>query len=174
MAWERRLLLQLHEMASPLLDAVFLASHELGTIQFGVALVLAMTLWHWARGERRAALTWLVVGVATGLLQWLLKDLLGRPRPRLWPWPLEPQGAAWPSGHALSTATFFPLLAWEAARRWPGHAVAAWSSAIVLVAWVGFGRLYLGVHWPTDVVGGWAIGAVQAVLAGRLMRTPAR
>lgn len=174
MGWERSLLLSIHEAAGPLLDAVFLLSHQLGTLQFGMALVLAMTFWHAHRGERRAALAWLLVGISTGLLQWQLKEIFGRPRPRLWPWLMEPQGAAWPSGHALSTATFFPLLAWQAAQRWPARAVAAWGAAVALVLYVGFGRLYLGVHWPTDVLGGWMMGAAQTLVALRFMRTPGR
>lgn len=174
MSWERDLLLAIRQAQGPLLDTAFLLSHELGTIQFGVALVLALVLAHAARGERRAALLWLLVGLSTALLQWQLKEIVGRPRPQLWPWLQQPSGAAWPSGHALSTATFFPLLAWQAARRWPAHASAAWATALALVAFVGVGRLYLGVHWPTDVLGGWLLGAAQAAVALRFLRPPAR
>lgn len=174
MSWEARLLLALRETSSPTLDALFLFSHELGTIQFGVALVLCVTLWHAARGEGRAACVWLLVGISTGLLQWQLKEIVGRPRPQLWPWLQQPMGAAWPSGHALSTSTFFPLLAWQAARRRPARAIAAWCAALALVGFVGLGRLYLGVHWPTDVLGGWLMGAGQVALAVRCFRPPGR
>lgn len=174
MSWERALLLAIHSAAGPALDALFLFSHQLGTIQFGAALVLGMAGVHAARGERRAALVWLLTGVVTALLQWQLKELVARPRPQLWPWLQQPQGAAWPSGHALSTATFFPLLAWQAAQRWPGRRLAAFGLAAALVFYVGFGRLYLGVHWPTDVLAGWLLGAAQAALAVRFLTPPGR
>ncbi len=170
MAWEKGVLLSIHAAAHPFLDALFLFSHQVGTIQFGIVLVLLMTLWHAARRDRRAALVWLVVGVLTALLQSQLKSFFGRPRPELWPRLIQPVGEAWPSGHALSTATFFPLLAWHAAARWPRRAVLAWSVAAALVLYVGVGRLYLGVHWPTDVLGGWLIALPQVLVAVRLMR----
>ena len=62
------------------------------------------------------AKVWLGVGVSTYLLQEVLKRLVARPRPELWPrletWPPEAPSFAFPSGHALASATFYPLLAY--------------------------------------------------------------
>src|SRR5262249_3757044 len=69
------------------------------------------------------------------------------------------QGAAWPSGHAQNTAAVWGTFA--ALLRRPAVSVLA----LVVIFLVGLSRLYLGLHWPVDVVSGWAIGAGIAVLA---------
>lgn len=63
-----------------------------------------------------------------------------------------------PSGHSQTPLVFWGAMAWQLRRRW-----VTWSAAI-LVFLIGFSRLYAGLHWPYDVLGGWAIGFV--VLAG--------
>ncbi len=57
---------------------------------------------------------------------------------------------------------------WTGAR--PDQAKTAWGVAILLAFYIGFGRLYLGVHWPTDVIAGWALGAAQTALVIRSAR----
>ena len=136
--------------------------------------VLALVLWHRVRGETAVANVWLGVGVSTYLLQEGLKRVVARPRPQLWPrletWPpvAGSESFAFPSGHALAAATFYPLLAYVLARRTacPSRRAAVLVGAL-LALWIGLGRLYLGVHWPTDVLAGWALGATQAVVAMR-------
>jgi undecaprenyl-diphosphatase len=158
---ETRALLAIHAWSSPGLDRLFRLSHELGTLPFCAILVLAAAAWRLRRGETREAWLWIVVGVSTYAVQESLKHLVGRPRPSLWP-PLVPQsGFSFPSGHALAAATFYPLLARAWARARPGDEIGAWGIAILLALFIGFGRLYLGVHWPTDVLAGWALGAAQ-------------
>lgn len=171
---EAKVLLALHEHSGPWLDRFFLLSHYPGTLWFCVPMVLAVVFWHLARGEASVARVWLVVGVSTFLLQEGLKRLVARPRPELWPrlytWsPLgNTESFAFPSGHALVSASLYPLLAFVLTRRSRVPVRRAALAMGVLVAfWIGFGRLYLGVHWPTDVLAGWALGAAQAALAMR-------
>lgn len=164
---EAALLLSIHGLSSPLLDMLFRFSHELGTLNFSLVLVLAATAWHRLRGERREALAWLVVGFTTLVLHLSLKPLFARPRPDLWPRLVAETGFSFPSGHALASAALYPLLA--------GITLALRRVGFVLVSvglplFVGFGRLYLGVHWPTDVLAGWTLGAAQAALAIRWIR----
>jgi len=166
---ERAILSGVRGLAAPWADGVFLGSHWAGSLDFCAILVAGMTLWHLARGERVEAALWIGLGISTLLLDSGLKALFERPRPRLWPWPFEipPPAYGFPSGHALAAATFYPLLAWEAARRRPAWARPAWTLAAAAAFWIGFGRLYLGVHWPTDVLAGWALGAAQTGTALR-------
>jgi hypothetical protein len=63
-------------------------------------------------------------------------------------------GYAFPSGHSQSAVVFWGACAWELKRAW------GWVAAVILMALIGISRLYLGVHWPIDVLGGWTIGAV--------------
>ena len=144
---------------------LFVLSHVLGSLPVGIGIVLAAALAERLRGEGAGARTWIVLGVTTPLLFAGIKEIAGRPRPELWPRLLEEGGWSFPSGHALASATFFPVLAWTLSRRFPTLALAFLALGVSLPLFVGLGRLYLGVHWPTDVLAGWAIGGLQTTLA---------
>lgn len=129
--------------------------------------VLAVAVWLLVRrGERRLAL-WVAATALTGTgLQQAVKALVGRDRP-VWQDPVATAHyAAFPSGHALSALVAGALVLWllrlAGARplwRWTARAVVT-----VSVFGVAFTRLYLGVHWLSDVVGGWLLGG--ALVAG--------
>lgn len=141
------------------------------------ALLLAVVVWLLARGAARPALWIACAAVAGTLLQQGLKALLDRDRPS-WPRPVDSADyAALPSGHAMTAALTFGLLLWiaqlTAVRRTVRLAV-LWVG-VVSVAGVGFTRVYLGVHWPTDVLTGWLLGiAVAAATAALWHRRAAR
>jgi undecaprenyl-diphosphatase len=171
---EAQLLLWVHAHANPLLDTLFVFSHHLGNVDASVALVLLCALWHAVRGEKREALAWFSLGLSTLALLNGLKAVVGRIRPALWPRLIEQDGYSFPSGHALAAATFYPLLAFIFARRFPHRAAIAYALAAGLVFFVGFGRLYLGVHWPSDVASGWTIGIAQSAIAIGFLRRGAQ
>jgi undecaprenyl-diphosphatase len=162
---ETRILVAIHEQAGPLLDVLFVVSHTLGSRAFLTALVLSAAAVHTLLGERREAVAWIAVGVATVVAIELIKDLVARPRPELWPRLVTQGGSSFPSGHAVATAAFYPLLAWAVTRHRPRLFPAALAFATILVLLVSLGRLYLGLHWPTDVLAGWAIGAAESTAA---------
>lgn len=168
---ETQLLQWIHAQAGPGLDRVFVASHWFGGEIGNLVLVVGAVLWHRRRGEAGAARIWLAIGLSTLLLSLGLKAVLGRARPELWPHLVDVNSASFPSGHALSAATFFPLLAHSLAGARPTARAALWAAALAIALWVGVGRLYLGVHWPSDVLAGWALGAAQVAIA--LRRWPA-
>jgi undecaprenyl-diphosphatase len=122
------------------------------------------------RVGRRVDAVWVTVSVlGVGLLTTALKDLVGRVRP-----PFPGGGAAldslsFPSGHASGIACLVVtalLLAWPvlapSARRW------AVAVGVVLVVLVGLSRMWLGVHYLSDVVAGWAFGAAWALLVAAI------
>jgi membrane-associated phospholipid phosphatase len=168
-ALEQAILLGIHAQARPALDAAFVFSHDLGRLPFLTALVLAGWLVARARGDRAVAWVWLFLGPMTLAELYGIKLLVQRPRPALWPPLLEHTGSSFPSGHALATATFFPLIAFLLVRRFPSSSWTplAWAFGLAMPLYVGFGRLYLGAHWPSDVLAGWTLGGVQSALAAR-------
>ena len=168
---EAELLLWIHGHASPALDAAFVFSWVFGTRRFCVPLVLLAAAWHLGRRQRREALAWVAVGLAVAVLPELLKAAFARPRPALWPRLLPTAGYAFPSGHAVAGAAFFPLLGWLALR---GRGLGRFGTLLgaLFGVYVGVGRLYLGVHWPSDVLAGWAIGFLLSLGAIRWLDSP--
>lgn len=134
-------------------------------------LTFAVAIWLvWRRAARWTAV-WLVVTCAVAtLVQQALKALVDRPRP-VWPDPVDSAHyAAYPSGHAMTAAVVCGLLLWLLHRYGADRAV--WRTAVAVaaisVAGVGLTRIWLGVHWATDVAGGWLLGALVVVLAVRV------
>jgi membrane-associated phospholipid phosphatase len=162
---EAEILLAIHDFAHPVLDAFFLFSHQLGAAWFCATFVVATVIFHLVGGRRDEALMWALIGISTYLLQLGLKAFFARSRPALWVGPVVHASFAFPSGHALAAATFYPLWGWYAARRWPAARRWCWVAGVSMAFYVGFGRLYLGVHWPTDVLAGWTLGAFQTATA---------
>lgn len=111
---------------------------------------------------------WLVAAAAVGtLLQQGLKAAVGRARP-VWPDPVDSAHyAAYPSGHALTATVMSGLLLWLLHRYGAGRVLwrTALAVATVSVLGVGLTRIWLGVHWPSDVLGGWLLGAMLVALA---------
>ena len=129
-----------------------------------VTLTLAgvAAIWLLARGRRGSALLLAATVLIERLMVDGLKEWLGRARP-----PLEalllPHSLAFPSGHAANSMTAF--LATALIVTPPAHRRAAALLAILLSAAVGLTRVFLGVHWPSDVVGGWALGLLSVAAA---------
>ncbi|MER6417846.1 phosphatase PAP2 family protein [Streptomyces sp. NPDC001137] len=128
----------------------------------------AVAVWlAWRRSAWWTAL-WLAATCALGsLLQQALKAAVDRPRP-VWHDPVDSASyAAFPSGHAMTATVVCGLLLWLLHRYGPDRAV--WRTAlavgVVSVLGVGLTRVWLGVHWPSDVLGGWLLGAMLVALA---------
>ncbi|MFI7523091.1 phosphatase PAP2 family protein [Micromonospora globbae] len=125
------------------------------------AAALLLAVWLVRRGARRLALWVAVTMLVGGVLGPLLKLLVGRDRPDLLDPVARATGYAFPSGHALNAAlaagvllvVFLPY-----ARR-PAQRVTLWLVALLVAVLTGVSRIALGVHWTSDVVGGWLLGA---------------
>ncbi|WP_255306262.1 phosphatase PAP2 family protein [Streptomyces sp. Wb2n-11] len=134
------------------------------TMRALVAVVFAWLLW---QGERLLAL-WIAATSAVGsLVQQGLKAAVGRERPE-WPDPVDTAHfAAWPSGHAMTAVVTCGLLLWLLRLRGAGSGprTAVLVAAAVSCVGVGVTRMYLGVHWMSDVLGGWLLGAAVVALS---------
>jgi len=167
---EARILLWIHGFATPGLDQVFLFSNTIGTMKFCVALVAMVALYHLIQREWREAAAWMIVGPTTYAFTEMFKPLISRPRPELWATIIHTSSFSFPSGHAVASATFYPLLGWVLLRRRGSMGKAGYGLGLLIAVFVGVGRLYLGVHWPTDVMAGWLIGAAQSGVAVAWLR----
>jgi undecaprenyl-diphosphatase len=129
-------------------------------------LVIGVAIYLIAAGKRGTAL--LVVGaVGSGtLLSETLKFGFARPRPDLVAHLAEVQSASFPSGHAMISAIAYLTLGvlLTRAHKQRRTKIIIMSYAILLTLMIGLSRIYLGVHWPTDVLAGWALGAAWSSL----------
>jgi len=140
-------------------DWLLLGLPWLGTNLTLLPIVAAFSLWLWRRkGRGDLGLQLVIVSLGSLVMNAALKDLFDRPRPDLWGHRGQYAWASYPSGHAIVCVSVFFTIALmlyrERGWRWPLVAAAA------LMVVVLYSRLYLGVHWPTDVVGGLLLGVV--------------
>jgi undecaprenyl-diphosphatase len=128
-------------------------------VMWAVAGVTALVLWR--RGKRRWAVWAIVTVTVGGALDTPLKELIARARP-VFDVPIATApGYSFPSGHALSAMLVGAgavVLGWEATRRRPAARAALITGAATLVVATGLDRIGLGVHYTSDVIGGWLIG----------------
>jgi undecaprenyl-diphosphatase len=126
-----------------------------------------------ALDRRYSAMTFLLIAVATGwILSSLLKAAFDRPRPELVPHLMRVYFSSFPSGHSMMSATVYGTLgavlsSLVTLRRLKVYFLAI---AAVLAGLVGISRLYLGVHYPTDVAAGWSAGVAWATFCWLISR----
>ena len=137
------------------------------TVLIGAGIAVAVGLW-WAGHRRLPVVLVAIVGIGR-LLSEAQKYWIARVRPDLEPHLVVVKTSSFPSGHATSSMIFYLALALTltAGTRWQRPAVAA---AVLLSLAIGTSRVMLGVHWPSDVVGGWAFGMLWVLLTLRLAR----
>ncbi|SCY49585.1 undecaprenyl-diphosphatase [Microvirga guangxiensis] len=129
-------------------------------------LTAATVIYLLMAGKRAAALLVLVSIVGGTLLSTGLKMGFERPRPDLVPHATRVYTASFPSGHAMLSAITYLTIGALLARVEKSRRISAFimSLAIVMTLMVGASRVYLGVHWPSDVLAGWSVGAAWAAL----------
>jgi undecaprenyl-diphosphatase len=144
----------------------------LGGVGVLTLLTLAVAGLFWLQGHGRSMVL-VLVSVAGGLLlSTLFKEAFDRPRPDLVPHAATVYTSSFPSGHSMMAAVTYLTLAVMYARIEPRHAVKVYLFAIacLVILLVGASRVYLGVHWPTDVLAGWLAGTTWALLCWLIAR----
>ncbi|MCY7306066.1 MAG: phosphatase PAP2 family protein [Rhodoferax sp.] len=151
----------LQKLRTPLLDGVMVALTALGGVEVVLPLVIAALAWFVWHRLWRTSLYWLLAAGIAELLVKVLKWLLHRPRPASLYQGLEMY--SFPSGHATVAVVVYGFLAFlvcrgkVAAVQWR---VGLMTGAMLLA--IGFSRLYLGVHWFSDVIAGMSLGLAWA------------
>lgn len=158
-----------HSISSTFLDQFIPVLTNIG----GFVVVSAVTaillgLFVYKKEYYRAVLIALCMGGAL-MLNLILKSVFERARPDLWDKLVHESSYSFPSGHAMMSAALgFALIValWNSRWRW----WAVWFSAI-FIPLIGFTRLYLGVHYPTDIIAGWLVSGAWVMTVTLLLRS---
>lgn len=170
--FDRSILLSLHTSSGPdnvlgpiWLQAVARDVSALGSITVLGIIVAVVTLFLLLTGRRMIAMFLLLASTSGGLATFLLKAVFNRPRPELFQHGDYVISASFPSGHAMIAALVYLTLGALMAQVMPIRKLKVYVMTVMLALTViiGASRVYLGVHWPTDVLAGWFAGASWAL-----------
>lgn len=174
---DRWLLLALRDspadpIGPPAIEAAVMHLSALGSGAVTTLIVLIATLFCALAGRWRYALLMIACAAGTAIGMTLLKDLYSRTRPTIVTAIDPPGGLSFPSGHSMIAAALYLTLGVLIARALPTRRlrVFAVATGAFLTMIIGISRIYLGVHYPTDVLAGWTAGAAWALVCGLLVQ----
>ncbi|HEX6939836.1 MAG TPA: phosphatase PAP2 family protein [Longimicrobiales bacterium] len=147
-------------LRTPTLDAAMLEITSLGNAMVLYTMVGIASIFLWLTDHRYSAALLIVAVVGGDLMNDLLKSFYARPRPGVVAWGTRVHSASFPSGHAMGAVVAYGSVAFLVGRLEPGSRLrhATWAIAILLIVAVGVSRVYLGVHYPSDVIAGFMAG----------------
>jgi undecaprenyl-diphosphatase len=160
-----------HQLATPGLTRLMQVFSFLGSVAAVTAMCLVVICASLYFRHARTAVLLAITMLGVAALDVALKHAFHRPRPVTF-FGATPSSYSFPSGHALGSLCFYGILAAILAARvrgW-GAKFGVWMAAVLLVGMIGFSRIYLGVHYPSDVIAGYCAAAVWVGAVGFLDR----
>ena len=158
--FDQQILRALRELHRPLLDIVMLGLTYMGQPIVLLSLSAGLGIWLLRLGERSQATVLIIAAAGATALNIVLKHLFGRSRPMLWERVVDVGQYSFPSGHAMISMVTFGMIGYLLSTKFPQWRGRIFGLTLALVMGIGLSRLYLGVHWPTDIIGGYAAGMV--------------
>jgi len=175
--WERdafkfdtSFLLWLHQFANPVLDQLMLGLTQLGNpivVMPIASITLAALIW---KRQFSEAQMFAIACLGATILNTGLKLVFGKPRPALWEQLIVETSYSFPSGHALGSVVLYGAIAYLLSQSYPHLARLIYALAISLILAICLSRLYLGVHWPTDILAGVSMGSLWLILCITLLK----
>jgi membrane-associated phospholipid phosphatase len=160
--FDTSILLAINDLSNPVLDRFFTAVTELASVWFvgvvGLSIIAELIK---KQRIRLATFTTIALG-GSAALNIILKALFQRERPELWQRLIHESSFSFPSGHAMASSVLaccVVLLLWQTTWRW-----LVICAASLYVITIGISRLYLGVHYPTDIIAGWCVSVSWVLL----------
>ncbi|MFN5139615.1 MAG: phosphatase PAP2 family protein [Pseudanabaena sp.] len=170
--WDSIILKKVHNLQSIELDQIAIALTQTAR---GIAITAITSLLSiglvWWKQWRSLGYVWLVI-IGSGLINFLAKLLFHRHRPDLWVSPLPQSDFSFPSGHAmLSMSLVMAIAILIPQKHWRLIWLFTCGFWLMAIAWA---RLYLGVHYPSDILGGWALAIAWAMGVSWLSKVNAK
>lgn len=133
---------------------------QLGSSETILFLVVIITIFLISTAQLHKAYILLLLAISSSLTSYAIKNIIGRARPNLWP-PVEiVTSHSFPSGHTLVSVSVYGVISIFLAERYPRFRYVIYGIFIMLALAIGTSRIQMGVHWPSDVLGGWLIGGL--------------
>lgn len=167
--WDVSILTAIHATTQAQLDIVAAKLTKLGSFWTALPIISAIALALYLQRRWRSLAYLLTTALGSTFINYTIKQFMHRVRPHLWEsfYPL-PSDYAFPSGHAMTSMTLvamFVILTWGSIWCW---LILLFGSLFVLT--IGWTRLYLGVHFPSDILAGWMVSLAWAIGVSLLIR----
>lgn len=165
-SWDSRFLVGLALYRTPTLTWLMQRASDAGSGMVDVPLAFLITAILWRADRRATAKRYLAVGVSGEVLYALLKEIFHRPRPTVISHLGEAGWYSYPSGHSMLAPIIwsFGLLLLATLPSWRALQLPLRILAVVMPLVIGVSRLYLGVHYPSDVLGAWCVGVMWVLI----------
>jgi undecaprenyl-diphosphatase len=157
-----------HQTAAPMLTETMKVFSIFGSTLFLVALGICVAAAFFYLHRKRAFVLFVATMLGETIILNTLKVIFQRARPEPFFDYALPSSYSFPSGHSLSSFCFYGILAWLITARMENQKlkIPVWTLAAILIFFIGLSRVYLGVHYPSDVLAGFAAGLVWVVTVG--------
>lgn len=147
-----------HHRQTPVLDVLMILCTMIGTGPVFITVNCAVGYWAYKRGRNSYILVLVANLIIAIVVNPVLKQIFARARPTLVEVIQRPDTYSFPSGHAMSAMVVFGSIATVIIALRPKLKPFVMACAGILIAGIGVSRVYLGAHWPMDVLAGWASG----------------
>jgi membrane-associated phospholipid phosphatase len=169
-AWEkeaisldRSSLLWIHQFANPTLDAVMLFITALADPPMVITVFITTIIWLGIKRRYADVARFVTVCVGGVLINQVMKLFFAKPRPELWTRLITEHSFSFPSGHAVGSMVVYGFIAYILGRELLQYKGYIYPTASILIIAIGFSRLYLGVHYPTDIIAGYGVGILWLI-----------
>ncbi len=160
---DRSLLLWIHQFANSQLDGVMLFVTALGDPGIVITVFISTIAWLGMKRRYIDVIRFTIACTGGLLINQVMKLFFAKPRPELWARLISEHSFSFPSGHAVGSMVVYGFIAYILARELPIYQKSIYVVASILIIAIGFSRLYLGVHYPTDIIAGYGVGILWLI-----------
>ena len=157
--WDFNMMLAIQKTHTPFLDILMKSFSNLGGPIVLIGILVGLTIKFWIRRQRIELFGLLVSAIGGTLLNLLIKAAFNRDRPQMWAMIHDDLNtSSYPSGHVTIGLVIYGFCGYLLARYFPRWRGLIYLGTLLLMLAIGWSRMYVGLHWPTDVLAGYATG----------------
>ena len=162
-SFDRSLLLWIHQFANPQLNGLMLLITALGDPGMVITVFISTIAWLVMKRRYTDVIRFTIACAGGVVINQVMKLFFAKPRPELWTRLISETSFSFPSGHAVGSMVVYGFIGYIFAREFPLYQKYIYTAASILIIAIGFSRLYLGVHYPTDIIAGYGVGILWLI-----------